>query len=53
MQSRLYPFLVGTTQPWHAPNPQAIPASSANSAGSERSEQCARTASSIGGGPQA
>ena len=45
--------LVGTTQPKQAPKPHAIPDSSASWAGTPRSAQIARTASSIGGGPQA
>ena len=44
---------VGTTQPKQAPNPQAMPDSSASWAGTPRSAHSARTPSSIGGGPQA
>ena len=45
--------MVGTTQPKQAPKPHAIPDSSASWAGTPRSAQSARTASSIGGGPHA
>ena len=45
--------MVGTTHPKQAPNPHAIPDSSASWAGTSRSAQSARTASSIAGGPQA
>ena len=42
-----------TAQPKQAPKPQAIGASMASSQATPRSAQIARTASSIGGGPQA
>ena len=44
---------MATAQPKQAPNPHAIPDSSASWAGTARRAQMARTASSIGGGPQA
>ena len=44
---------MGTTQPKHAPKPHAMPDSSASWAGTSCSAHSARTASSIGGGPQA
>ena len=44
---------LGTAQPKQAPKPQAIGDSIASSQATPRSAQSARTASSIGGGPQA